>query len=103
IASCSLTRPTPVKQMFLIEAPAPAAAVTPQSQLTARIGTVTVAAPYRARADDRRGGRERARAVRRVRQGDPARRAARGGAHDRRVRRLAVRRQPRSEGARGRA
>ena len=50
IASCSLTRPTPVKQMFLIEAPAPAAAVTPQSPLAARIGTVTVAAPYRDRA-----------------------------------------------------
>jgi len=50
IASCSLTRPTPVKQMFLIEPPAPAAAVTPQSPLAARIGTVTVAAPYRDRA-----------------------------------------------------
>jgi cholesterol transport system auxiliary component len=50
IASCSLTRPTPVKQMFLLEPPAPASAVTPQSPLAARIGTVTVAAPYRDRA-----------------------------------------------------
>ncbi|HEY8242465.1 MAG TPA: hypothetical protein VII68_03325 [Casimicrobiaceae bacterium] len=49
IASCSLTRPTPVKQMFLIEPPA-ATAVAATSPYTARIGTVTVAAPYRDRA-----------------------------------------------------
>ena len=48
LASCSLTRPSPVKEMYLIEPPA-AAVVTPQSPLTARIGTVTVAAPYRDR------------------------------------------------------
>ena len=47
-ASCSLTRPTPVKQMFLIEPP-PATAVATTSPYTARIGTVTVAAPYRDR------------------------------------------------------
>ncbi|MFI4925893.1 MAG: hypothetical protein ACHQJ7_12220, partial [Vicinamibacteria bacterium] len=46
IASCSLTRPTPVKQMFLIEPPA-ATAVAATSPYPARIGTVTVAAPYR--------------------------------------------------------
>ncbi|MEO8485528.1 MAG: hypothetical protein ABI585_04235 [Betaproteobacteria bacterium] len=48
LGACSLTRPTPVKQMFLIDAP-PLTAVTPASPLTARIGTVTVAAPYRDR------------------------------------------------------
>jgi hypothetical protein len=50
LAACSLTRPTPVKQMFLIEPPAPVATVTPASPLAARVGTVTVAAPYRDRA-----------------------------------------------------
>ena len=48
LASCSITRPTPVKEMYLIEPPA-ATAVTPASPLNARIGTVTVAAPYRDR------------------------------------------------------
>ena len=48
LAACSITRPTPVKEMYLIEAPA-AAAVSPTNPLTARIGTVTVAAPYRDR------------------------------------------------------
>jgi uncharacterized lipoprotein YmbA len=49
-AGCSFTRPSPVKQMFLIEPPTAAPEVTPQSPLAARIGTVTVAAPYRDRA-----------------------------------------------------
>lgn len=48
VSACSITRPTPVKQMFLLEPP-PAAAVASTSPLTARIGTVTVAAPYRDR------------------------------------------------------
>ena len=48
LAACSITRPTPVKEMYLIEAP-PATAVSPTSPLTARVGTVTVAAPYRDR------------------------------------------------------
>lgn len=48
LAACSITRPTPVKEMYLLEPPA-ASAVSPTSALTARIGTVTVAAPYRDR------------------------------------------------------
>ena len=48
LGACSLTRPSPVKQMYLIEPP-PASAVTPTSPYTARIGTVTVGAPYRDR------------------------------------------------------
>ena len=46
LGACSLTRPSPVKEMYLIEPP-PATAVSPTSPFTARIGTVTVAAPYR--------------------------------------------------------
>ena len=49
VSACSITRPTPVKQMYLLEPPPPAAAVSATSPLTARIGTVTVAAPYRDR------------------------------------------------------
>jgi hypothetical protein len=48
LASCSITRPTPVKQMYLLEPPA-AAAASATSPLNARVGTVTVAAPYRDR------------------------------------------------------
>lgn len=48
LGACSITRPSPVKQMYLLEPP-PATAVTPQSPHTARIGTVTVGAPYRDR------------------------------------------------------
>lgn len=49
LTACSITRPAPVKEMFLIEAP-PATAVASASPRSARIGTVTVAAPYRDRA-----------------------------------------------------
>ncbi len=49
LGACSITRPAPVKEMYLIEPPAAAAVATP-SPRTARIGTVTVAAPYRDRA-----------------------------------------------------
>lgn len=49
LSACSLTRPSPVKQMYLIEPP-PATAVATTSPYTARIGTVTVGAPYRDRA-----------------------------------------------------
>ena len=48
LGACSITRPMPVKEMYLLEPPPlPAAAQT--SPLSARIGTVTVAAPYRDR------------------------------------------------------
>ncbi len=49
LAACSITRPSPVKEMYLIEPPA-AAPVAAKSAKSARIGTVTVAAPYRDRA-----------------------------------------------------
>ncbi|CAG1001038.1 hypothetical protein BURK1_02859 [Burkholderiales bacterium] len=48
LAGCSITRPSPVKQMYLLEPPA-VAAVAQTSPLSARLGTVTVAAPYRER------------------------------------------------------
>jgi len=49
LGACSLTRPSPVKEMYLLEPP-PATAVSPTNPLAARVGTVTVAAPYRDRA-----------------------------------------------------
>ena len=49
VAGCSLTRPAPVKQAYLLDPPAPAAAAAPRAG-TLRIGIVTVAAPYRDRA-----------------------------------------------------
>lgn len=48
LAACSITRPAPVKEMYLLEPPA-ATVVPATSPRTARIGTVTVAAPYRDR------------------------------------------------------
>jgi cholesterol transport system auxiliary component len=48
IAGCSATRPSPVKQTFLLDPPAPAAAAKPQPS-SLRMGTVTVAAPFRGR------------------------------------------------------
>jgi cholesterol transport system auxiliary component len=47
LASCaSLTRPAPVRQTFLLEAPAPAPVARPQPAAL-RVGTVNVAAPFR--------------------------------------------------------
>jgi cholesterol transport system auxiliary component len=49
LASCSLSRPAPVKHMYLLEAaPPPAAAV--QKIASLRIGVINVAAPFRGRA-----------------------------------------------------
>ncbi len=48
LGACSITRPTPVKEMYLLEPP-PAQALRQTNPLSARIGTVTVAAPYRDR------------------------------------------------------
>ena len=48
VAGCSITRPAPVKTMFLIDPPAPAAAAQAQPA-TLRVGTVNVAAPFRGR------------------------------------------------------
>ena len=49
LASCSLSRPAPVKQMYLLEATAPAPAAV-QKTASLRIGVVNVAAPFRGRA-----------------------------------------------------
>lgn len=46
LASCSLSRPAPVKGMFLLEPTMPAAAATPKPN-SVRVGVVTVAAPFR--------------------------------------------------------
>lgn len=48
LGACSLTRPSPVKEMYLLEPPALQAAAQ-TNPLSARVGTVTVAAPYRDR------------------------------------------------------
>lgn len=48
LGACSITRPSPVKEMYLLEPP-PAPAVAQASPLSVRVGTVTVAAPYRDR------------------------------------------------------
>jgi cholesterol transport system auxiliary component len=49
LASCSLSRTSPVKRTFLLE-PAPAAAVAVARPLSVRVGTVSVAAPFRGKA-----------------------------------------------------
>jgi ABC-type uncharacterized transport system auxiliary subunit len=47
-SACSVTRPAPVRQMYLLEPP-PAAAVTPANPKSARIGAVTVSAAFQDR------------------------------------------------------
>lgn len=49
LASCSLTRPSPVKRTFLLDPPLPAA-VASAKPFTLRIGAFNIAAPYRDRA-----------------------------------------------------
>jgi ABC-type uncharacterized transport system auxiliary subunit len=49
VAGCALSRPSPVKQSFMIEPAAPPAAAKPQAA-SLRIGTVNVAAPFRGRS-----------------------------------------------------
>jgi uncharacterized lipoprotein YmbA len=48
LASCSFTRPSPVKRTYLLEPVAPPAA-TAQKPVTLRIGALAVAAPFRGR------------------------------------------------------
>jgi len=48
LAGCSVTRPSPVKQTFLLDPPMPAAVAKTQPT-SLRIGTVTVASPFRGR------------------------------------------------------
>lgn len=54
-AGCSLTRPAPVKNTFLLDPPPPPAAAAAKPS-TLRIGTFNVAAPYRDRAFTYRTG-----------------------------------------------
>ena len=49
LRSCSLSRPAPVKHMYLLEAAAPASAPV-QKLASLRIGVINVAAPFRGRA-----------------------------------------------------
>ena len=49
LASCSVTRPSPVKQTFLLDPPMPAAVAKGQPS-SLRMGTVNVGAPFRGRS-----------------------------------------------------
>ena len=49
VGGCALSRPAPVKQVFLLEAAVPPPAAKPQPG-TLRVGTIGVAAPYRGKA-----------------------------------------------------
>ena len=49
LAGCSLTRPAPIKQAYLIDPAAPPVAATTQPA-TLRVGTINVAVPFRGRA-----------------------------------------------------
>jgi uncharacterized lipoprotein YmbA len=49
LASCSLSRPAPVKRTFLLEPAMPAVAATPRPT-SVRVGVVNVAAPFRGKA-----------------------------------------------------
>ncbi len=49
LASCSVTRPSPVKQTFLLDPPLPAAVAKGQPS-SLRMGTVNVGAPFRGRS-----------------------------------------------------
>ena len=55
VAGCSLTRPSPVKNTFLLDPPNPPAAAVPKPA-TLRIGTFNVSAAYRDRAFTYRTG-----------------------------------------------
>jgi ABC-type uncharacterized transport system auxiliary subunit len=50
LAGCSVTRPSPVKNMFLLEPPPPAAPVAKTQPGTLRIDAFNVASPYRGRS-----------------------------------------------------
>jgi cholesterol transport system auxiliary component len=49
LAGCTLTRPAPVKETYLLDPPPPSAVAKPQPT-SIRIGTVGVAAPFRGRS-----------------------------------------------------
>jgi cholesterol transport system auxiliary component len=55
VAGCSLTRPAPVKNTFLLDPPLPPPVASPKPG-TLRIGTFNVSAPYRDRAFTYRTG-----------------------------------------------
>jgi cholesterol transport system auxiliary component len=47
LASCTLSRPSPVKAMFMLEPTMPAAATAAPKPVSVRVGVVSVAAPFR--------------------------------------------------------
>ena len=47
LASCTLSRPSPVKGMFMLEPTMPAAATAAPKPVSVRVGVVSVAAPFR--------------------------------------------------------
>ena len=47
LASCTLSRPSPVKAMFMLEPTMPAAATAAPKPVSVRVGIVSVAAPFR--------------------------------------------------------
>ncbi|HEY3179139.1 MAG TPA: ABC-type transport auxiliary lipoprotein family protein [Casimicrobiaceae bacterium] len=49
LAGCSLSRPAPIKQQYLLDPPAPTAVPKPQPT-SVRVGTINVAAPFRGRS-----------------------------------------------------
>ena len=55
VAACSLTRPSPVKNTYLLDPPSPPPVAAPKAA-TLRIGTFNVSAPYRDRAFTYRTG-----------------------------------------------
>jgi ABC-type uncharacterized transport system auxiliary subunit len=50
VAGCQLTRPAPVKRTFLLEPPLPAAATSAPKPASVRVGSISVASPFRDRA-----------------------------------------------------
>ena len=50
VASCSLSRPSPVKRMFLLEPKPPAVVAAAPKPVSLRVGVVSVAAPFRGKA-----------------------------------------------------
>jgi len=49
VAGCSLSRPAPVKQQFLLDPPAPPA-IAKSQPTSVRVGTINIAAPFRGRS-----------------------------------------------------
>ena len=50
LAGCSLSRPSPVKQAYLLQATAPVAAASAPRPATLKVGSIAVAAPFRGKS-----------------------------------------------------